>query len=72
MAEASRQAGAIVHTDAAQSVGKVPVDVGALGVDLLAIAGHKVYAPKGVGSLYVRRGTPLRPFVLGAGHEGGR
>jgi cysteine desulfurase len=71
VAEASRQAGAIVHTDAAQSVGKVPVDVGALGVDLLSIAGHKVYASKGVGALYVRRGTPLRPFVLGAGHEGG-
>lgn len=71
VADASRQAGATVHTDAAQSVGKVPVDVGALGVDLLSIAGHKVYAPKGVGALYVRRGTPLQPFVLGAGHEGG-
>ena len=71
VAEAARQAGALVHTDAAQSVGKVPVDVGALGVDLLTIVGHKVYAPKGIGALYVRRGTPLRPFVLGAGHEGG-
>ncbi|MGE0454479.1 MAG: cysteine desulfurase family protein [Vicinamibacteria bacterium] len=71
VAGAARQAGAIVHTDAAQAVGKVPVDVGALGVDLLTIAGHKLYAPKGVGALYVRRGTPLRPFVLGAGHEGG-
>jgi cysteine desulfurase len=63
--------GALVHTDAAQSVGKVPVDVDALGVDLLSIAGHKLYAPKGVGALYVRQGTPLLPFLLGAGHERG-
>ena len=68
MAEA---AGALLHTDAAQSVGKVPVDVRALRVDLLSIAGHKLYAPKGVGALYVRRGTRLAPFVLGAGHERG-
>ena len=64
-------AGALVHTDAAQSVGKVPVRVGELGVDLLSVAGHKLYAPKGVGALYVKRGTPLAPFVLGAGHERG-
>jgi cysteine desulfurase len=63
--------GAIVHTDAAQSVGKVPIDVRALGVDLLSVAGHKLYAPKGIGALYVKRGTPLVPFVLGAGHERG-
>ena len=60
-----------VHTDAAQSIGKLPVDVNALGVDLLTIAGHKLYAPKGVGALYIRRGTPLSPFARGAGHEGG-
>lgn len=70
-AEAARRKGALVHTDAAQSVGKVPVDVGALGVDLLTIVGHKLYAPKGVGALYVRRGTPLLPFTLGGGHERG-
>ena len=64
-------AGAILHTDAAQSAGKVPLDVGELGVDLLSVAGHKLYAPKGVGALYVRRGTPMVPFVLGAGHERG-
>ncbi|HZJ54797.1 MAG TPA: cysteine desulfurase family protein [Myxococcaceae bacterium] len=62
---------AVVHTDAAQSLGKVPVQVRELDVDLLSIAGHKVYAPKGVGALYVRRGTPLVPVVLGASHERG-
>ena len=64
--------GIAVHTDAAQSVGKVPVRVDDLGVDLLTIAGHKLYAPKGVGALYVRRGTTLDPLIHGAGHEGGR
>lgn len=64
--------GVLVHTDAAQSVGKVPVDVNDLGVDLLSIAGHKLYAPKGIGALYVRRGVQLEPFMHGAGHEGGR
>jgi cysteine desulfurase len=63
--------GAIVHTDAAQSLGKVPVRVRELGVDLVSVAGHKLYAPKGVGALYVKRGTPLVPFALGAGHERG-
>ena len=68
----ARQHGILLHTDAAQSVGKVPADVNVLGVDLLTVAGHKVYAPKGVGALYVRRGTPLEPLFHGAGHEGGR
>jgi cysteine desulfurase len=68
----AREHGIVVHTDAAQSVGKVPVDVTALSVDLLTVAGHKLYAPKGVGALYVRRGTPLEPLIHGAGHEGGR
>jgi cysteine desulfurase len=67
----ARAAGAILHTDAAQSVGKVALKVRELGVDLLSVAGHKLYAPKGVGALYVRRGTPMVPFVLGAGHERG-
>ncbi len=64
--------GAIFHTDAAQSVGKIPVDVKALGVDLLSIAGHKLYAPKGIGALYIRQGVPLRNLMFGAGHEKGR
>ena len=71
IARAARDAGAVVHTDAAQSVGKVPIAVRELGVDLLSVAGHKVYAPKGVGALYVRRGTAIQPVILGAGHEGG-
>ncbi len=71
LARAAHAHGALVHTDAAQSIGKVPVHVDALGVDLLSVAGHKLYAPKGVGVLYVRRGTPIEPFVRGAGHERG-
>lgn len=70
-ARLARHCGATVHTDAAQSVGKVPIDVRSLDVDLLSIAGHKLYAPKGVGALYVRAGTVLEPLILGAGHEGG-
>ncbi len=62
----------IFHTDAAQSVGKIPTNVDDLGVDLLTIAGHKLYAPKGVGALYVRKGTPLEPLIHGAGHERGQ
>lgn len=71
IARVAHQRGILVHTDAAQAVGKVPVDVDALGVDLLTVVGHKLYAPKGIGALYVRRGTVLDSLVHGAGHEGG-
>jgi cysteine desulfurase len=71
LAALARAWGVLFHTDAAQSVGKIPVDVDALGVDLLTIAGHKLYAPKGVGALYVRAGTPIAPIQFGAGHEQG-
>ena len=60
------------HTDAVQAAGKVPLDVNALGVDLLSIAGHKFHAPKGIGALYVRKGTSLRPLIYGGGHERSR
>jgi cysteine desulfurase len=60
------------HTDAAQSVGKIPTLVATLGVDMLSIAGHKLYAPKGVGALYLRRGLTLEPLLHGAQHERGR
>jgi cysteine desulfurase len=68
----AREHGIRCHTDAAQSVGKIPTKVDMLGVDLLTIAGHKLYAPKGVGALYVRRGVELEPLIHGADHEGGR
>src|SRR5207245_1827141 len=68
----AKERGVPVHTDAAQSLGKLPVNVDELGVDLLTVAGHKLYAPKGVGVLYVRRGVKLEPLIHGAGHEGGR
>jgi cysteine desulfurase len=63
--------GVLCHTDAAQSVGKIPVNVAALDVDLLSLAGHKFYATKGVGALYVRPGTEIDPVLFGAGHERG-
>lgn len=66
-----KQHGVLLHTDAAQSAGKVPLDVSALGVDLLTLAGHKFYATKGVGALYVRAGTPIAPLLTGGEQERG-
>jgi len=66
-----RPAGVLLHTDAAQAVGKIRTVVDELAVDLLTIAGHKMYAPKGVGALYVRQGVALEPVLHGAGHEAG-
>ncbi|MDE2219908.1 MAG: cysteine desulfurase [Gammaproteobacteria bacterium] len=71
-ARIAREQGILFHTDAAQSVGKIATRVDELGVDLLSIAGHKLYAPKGVGALYVRAGMTLEPLIHGAGHESGR
>lgn len=68
----AREHGIPFHTDAAQSVGKIPTRVGELGVDLLTIAGHKLYAPKGIGALYIRNGRQLEHLIHGAGHEAGR
>ncbi len=67
----TRRHGILFHTDAAQSVGKIDTKIDVLGVDLLTLAGHKLYAPKGVGALYIREGTPIEPLLHGAGHESG-
>ncbi len=71
IAAIARAQDVLVHSDAAQSVGKLPFAVDVLGVDLLTLAGHKFYAAKGIGALYVRHGTPLEPLLVGAGHERG-
>jgi cysteine desulfurase len=71
IARIAHEHGIVFHADAAQSVGKVPVRVEDLGVDLLTLAGHKFYAPKGIGALYVRTGTPLNPILYGGGQERG-
>ena len=68
----ARNRGITFHTDAAQTVGKIPAVVDVLGVDLLSVAGHKLYAPKGIGALYVRAGTEPRQLMFGAGQEKGR
>lgn len=68
----ARERGVILHVDAVQAVGKVPIDLARLPVDYLALSGHKLHAPKGVGALYVRRGTPFRPFLRGGHQENGR
>lgn len=68
----AREAGVYFHVDAAQSVGKIPVNVQAMNADLVSIAGHKMYAPKGIGALYIRQGVALEPLIHGASQEGGR
>ncbi len=72
IAKIAHRHGVLVHTDAAQSVGKIPTQVEELGVDLLTVAGHKLYAPKGIGVLYTRRGLQLEPVIYGGGQESGR
>ncbi|PPD58189.1 cysteine desulfurase NifS [Dehalogenimonas etheniformans] len=68
----TREKGVYLHTDAVQAVGRVPVDVQALGVDLLSISAHKLYGPKGIGALYVRKGTRISPILWGGGQERGK
>ena len=72
ISQIAREHGILLHTDAAQSIGKIRTRVEELGVDLLSIAGHKFYGPKGIGALYVRSGIRLEPLIHGAGHESGR
>ena len=72
LARIARKLGVLFHTDAAQSVEKIPVDVNELGIDFLSVAGHKLYAPKGIGALYIRAGLDLPRLIHGASHESGR
>jgi len=72
IAGTAKEFGVLLHTDAAQAVGKMSVHVDELGVDFLSIAGHKLYGPKGIGALFIREGTALTPLLHGAGQEGGR
>ncbi|CAN2049815.1 Cysteine desulfurase [Candidatus Magnetomoraceae bacterium gMMP-13] len=67
-----KERGIIFHTDAVQGIGKIPIDVNKIGVDMLSISGHKFHAPKGIGALYVRKGTKFSPFLIGGGQESGR
>jgi len=72
IAEIASENNILFHTDAAQSVGKIEIDVKKLGVDFLSVAGHKVYAPKGIGALYIKDGIEIEPLIHGAGHEMGK
>ena len=72
IAEMVKSKGIIFHTDAVQAVGKIPINLSKSNIDLLSLSGHKLHAPKGVGILYVRKGTRLAPFMLGGHQEGGR
>lgn len=72
IASVAKSRGALFHTDAVQAVGKIPINLASSRIDMLSLSGHKLHAPKGIGALYVRRGTPFTPFVIGGHQEGGR
>lgn len=72
IAQMVKQAGGVMHTDAVQAVGKLPIDVRKVPVDLLSLSGHKLHAPKGIGALYIRKGTKLNTFIIGGHQESGR
>ena len=72
MARIARERGILFHTDAVQAVGKIPINLRDSAIDFLSLSGHKLHAPKGVGVLYVRKGTPFRPFLIGGHQERGR
>ena len=72
IAEIVKSAGCVFHTDAVQAVGKLPIDLGKLPIDMLSLSGHKLHAPKGVGALYIRKGTRVNPLILGGHQEGGK
>ena len=72
IAEEMKSWGIVFHTDAVQAVGKIPIDLKKTHIDMLSISGHKLHAPKGIGALFVRRGTPCRPLMIGGHQEGGR
>ncbi len=72
MAAMAKERGILFHTDAVQAVGKIPIDLNAMKVDFLSLSGHKLHAPKGIGVLYVRKGTPFIPFLIGGHQEHGR
>ncbi len=72
IAQICHEKGVLFHTDAVQAIGKIPIDVKAMGIDYLSMSGHKIYAPKGIGILYARKGAPYCPFVHGGHQEAGR
>lgn len=72
IAQAVKEKGVLFHTDAVQAVGKIPIHLSRIPVDMLSLSGHKLHAPKGIGALYVRRGTPFRPYIMGGHQENGR